>query len=33
MCCVPGWHGSEEAHWQSHWQQALPNASRVEQQD
>lgn len=30
---VPGWYGSEDAHWQSHWQRALPNASRVEQQD
>lgn len=27
---VPGWYGSEDAHWQSHWQRALPNASRVE---
>ena len=30
---VPGWHGSEDEHWQSHWQRALPNASRVEQRD
>lgn len=28
---VPGWHGSPERHWQSHWQQQLPNAFRVEQ--
>lgn len=30
---VPGWHGSEDTHWQSHWQRTLPNAMRVEQQD
>ncbi len=30
---VPGWHGSDDAHWQSHWQRALPNAARVQQQD
>ncbi|MCP8462663.1 alpha/beta hydrolase [Pseudomonas sp. ZM23] len=30
---VPGWHGSEDDHWQSHWQRALPNAARVEQSD
>ncbi|KAF1069520.1 MAG: hypothetical protein GAK45_01080 [Pseudomonas citronellolis] len=30
---VPGWHGSDDAHWQSHWQRALPNATRVEQRD
>ena len=30
---VPGWHGSEDEHWQSHWQRALPNASRVQQRD
>lgn len=30
---VPGWHGSESNHWQSHWQRVLPNAERVEQQD
>lgn len=30
---VPGWHGSEPEHWQSHWQRVLPQASRVEQRD
>ncbi|MNN07427.1 Alpha/beta hydrolase family protein [compost metagenome] len=30
---VPGWHGSDDSHWQSHWQRALPNAARVEQAD
>lgn len=30
---VPGWQGSPEDHWQSHWQQCLPNAARVEQDD
>lgn len=30
---VPGWQGSPEEHWQSHWQRALPSASRVEQED
>lgn len=30
---VPGWQGSPEDHWQSHWQACLPNASRVEQDD
>lgn len=28
---VPGWHGSPEGHWQSHWQHTLPNSRRVEQ--
>lgn len=30
---VPGWQGSPEAHWQSHWQRSLPNSARVEQAD
>lgn len=30
---VPGWNGSPAGHWQSYWQQVLPNATRVEQQD
>lgn len=30
---LPGWQGSPDEHWQSHWQRTLPNASRVEQAD
>lgn len=30
---LPGWQGSPDNHWQSHWQQTLPNAKRVEQAD
>ena len=30
---VPGWQGSDDEHWQSHWQRSLPNSSRVEQRD
>ncbi|HHX35531.1 MAG TPA: alpha/beta hydrolase [Gammaproteobacteria bacterium] len=30
---VPGWHGSSAEHWQSHWQQVLPECARVEQSD
>ena len=30
---LPGWQGSAEEHWQSHWQRSLPNSARVEQQD
>ena len=30
---VPGWQGSPEDHWQSHWQTSLPNSARVEQAD
>ncbi|MNZ21828.1 Alpha/beta hydrolase family protein [compost metagenome] len=30
---LPGWQGSPDEHWQSHWQRSLPNASRVEQVD
>ncbi|NWN65038.1 alpha/beta hydrolase, partial [Pseudomonas allii] len=30
---VPGWQGSPEDHWQSHWQRSLPNSARVEQAD
>lgn len=30
---VPGWQGSPDAHWQSHWQRTLPNSDRVEQAD
>lgn len=27
---VPGWQGSGPDHWQTHWQQQLPSASRVQ---
>ncbi len=30
---VPGWQGSPDEHWQSHWQSTLPNSRRVEQDD
>ncbi|MCQ4276162.1 alpha/beta hydrolase [Stutzerimonas degradans] len=30
---VPGWGGSPDDHWQSHWQRSLPNSARVEQHD
>lgn len=30
---VPGWQGSPDDHWQSHWQRTLPNTARVEQED
>ncbi|RJG12575.1 alpha/beta hydrolase [Pseudomonas cavernicola] len=30
---VPGWQGSADEHWQSHWQRSLPNSQRVEQAD
>ena len=30
---VPGWQGSPEQHWQSHWQRVLPNAVRVQQRN
>lgn len=30
---LPGWQGSPDEHWQSHWQRSLPHASRVEQAD
>jgi predicted alpha/beta hydrolase family esterase len=30
---VPGWQGSPDNHWQSHWQRSLPNSARVEQYD
>ncbi len=30
---VPGWQGSPAEHWQSHWQQVLPECARVEQAD
>jgi uncharacterized protein len=30
---VPGWHGSPENHWQSHWQRTLPDSQRIEQAD
>ena len=30
---VPGWQGSADDHWQSHWQHSLPNSARVEQAD
>ncbi|SFU08867.1 hypothetical protein SAMN05216264_11124 [Pseudomonas marincola] len=30
---VPGWQGSADNHWQSHWHRSLPNSDRVEQSD
>lgn len=30
---VPGWQGSPQDHWQSHWCNSLPNSARVEQAD
>ena len=30
---VPGWQGSPDDHWQTHWQNSLPNCERVEQAD
>ncbi|MDQ7731003.1 alpha/beta hydrolase [Halomonas sp. SpR8] len=27
---VPGWNGSGQDHWQSHWQTQLPNSSRTQ---
>lgn len=30
---LPGWQGSGEDHWQTHWQLALPNSSRLEVKD
>ncbi|MDY0248932.1 MAG: alpha/beta hydrolase [Pseudomonas sp.] len=30
---VPGWQGSSAEHWQSYWQQVLPECVRVEQED
>ena len=30
---VPGWQGSSDEHWQTHWQNSLPNSARVEQAD
>lgn len=30
---IPGWHGSPDDHWQSHWQRTLPDTLRVEQDD
>ena len=30
---LPGWHNSEPGHWQSEWQSAFPNMTRVEQDD
>ncbi|EIK52422.1 hypothetical protein YO5_06456 [Stutzerimonas stutzeri TS44] len=30
---VPGWQGSPDDHWQSHWQRSLPGSARIEQQD
>lgn len=30
---VPGWQGSADEHWQSHWQRSLPDSARVEQAD
>lgn len=30
---LPGWQGSPDLHWQSHWQRCLPGARRVEQRN
>ena len=30
---LPGWHNSGPGHWQSEWQAAFPNMTRVEQSD
>jgi len=30
---LPGWQGSAPDHWQSHWQQTLPNTSRLKVKD
>lgn len=30
---LPGWQGSADDHWQTHWQNSLPNSARVEQAD
>jgi len=30
---LPGWQGSADDHWQTHWQNSLPNSVRVEQAD
>ena len=30
---VPRWQGSSAEHWQTHWQQILPECARVEQDD
>ena len=30
---LPGWQGSPEEHWQSHWHRSLPGSVRVEQND
>ena len=30
---VPGWQGSSDDHWQTYWQNSLPNGARVEQAD
>ncbi len=30
---VPGLHGSDENHWQSHWEKTFPDAVRVQQDD
>ncbi|BAP42772.1 alpha/beta hydrolase [Pseudomonas sp. 21LCFQ02] len=30
---VPGWQGSPDDHWQTHWQNSLPNSARVQQAD
>ena len=30
---LPGWHGSDADHWQSHWERAFPTVRRVAQAD
>ncbi|WP_114417691.1 RBBP9/YdeN family alpha/beta hydrolase [Marinospirillum perlucidum] len=29
---LPGWHGSGQDHWQTHWQQTLPHSQRLQVQ-
>lgn len=33
LLTLPGWHNSGADHWQTHWEAALPNVTRVEQDD
>ncbi|WOA31112.1 alpha/beta hydrolase [Alloalcanivorax xenomutans] len=30
---IPGWHGSGQDHWQSHWQARLPTSRRTRVRD
>lgn len=33
LLTLPGWRGSGDRHWQTHWETALPDITRVEQDD